>query len=67
MVSKGFLIIAPVITSTHEYLGIFLIFGLSPAAIVFSIFNLISLFLFAFLVSFELIAKPSKAVLFADG
>ena len=39
MVSKGFLIIAPVITSIHDNLGTFLILGLSPAAIVFIILN----------------------------
>ena len=63
MVSKGFLIITPVITSIHDNLGTFLILGLSPAAIVFIILNFWNLFF----VSFEFIAKPSNAVLLSMG
>ena len=67
IVSNGFLIIAPVITSIVENFGTFLIFGLSPAAKVFIILNFKDFFLLRFLVSFELIANPSNAVLFAAG
>jgi hypothetical protein len=67
MVSNGFLTIAPVITSIAENFGTFLIFGLSPAAKVFIILNFKDFFLLRFLVSFELIANPSNAVLFAAG
>ena len=54
---------APVITSIVENFGIFLIFGLSPAASVFIILNFLLFLLLKRLVSTELIAKPSYAVL----
>ncbi|GIS77220.1 MAG: hypothetical protein CM1200mP13_05790 [Candidatus Pelagibacterales bacterium] len=50
-----------------ENFGTFLIFGLSPAAKVFIILNFKDFFLLRFLGSFELIANPSNAVLFAAG
>ena len=67
MVSKGFFITAPVITSIVEYLEIFFILGLSPAARIFIILNFIDFLLSILFVSLELIAKPSNAVLLAAG
>ena len=67
MVSKPFGIIPPVIISTASNLLIIFLKGLAPAAMDPMILNFWFIFLFIFFVSFELIAKPSKAALFPDG
>ena len=56
IVSNGFWTIAPVITSIAEYLGIFLIYGLSPAAKVLIILNFFGFLMFSEFVSLEFIA-----------
>jgi hypothetical protein len=57
----------PVIISAVSYFFIFFLKGLLPAAISPIILNFFGKFFFIFLVSFELIAYPSKAALSPDG
>ena len=64
---KAFGIIPPVIISTALNLLIFFLKGFTPAAMDPIILNFWLDFFFIFFVSFELIAKPSKAALFPDG